>query len=328
MRFNLTKLFQALTIASGVAAVTLTGCSGTSSYRMPGMDMFGWGKKKPADTSLASTDRTNLPAPPSHASRPQPAPSYQQPPSGGVPSTQMASNQMLPGGHGGQAGNHGHPSTGQHASTSTSQGFYSPQYTPQSQHGTAGMPASGSTQPSNAHAQAGLQSAGGTWNSSPASIYAPPTTHHPSSTAASPYASPSGFDQSGFNPGAGTQGQFTGHQASQSYPSTGYPSPVSEGSSPSFGSGHTSVAPPSTAQAWQHGNASGTYRPGSTSRETPYGSSDSIRTAEVPGIQPASFSGDQRQCSSSEGMCDIPAGSTPSISRPDGANYGYPSIYR
>ena len=328
MRLNLPKLFQALVIASGVTAVALTGCSGTSSYRMPGMDMFGWGKKKPADTSLASTDRTNLPAPPSNATRPQPVPSYTQPPGTRPTPTQTASSQTLPGGFVGQPGNLGHPSTGHPASTSTSQGFYSPEYTPQTQHGgMATAPSGGAFQP-NPHAQAGFPSAGGTWNSNPPSASAPPTSGYSSSTAASPYAPPGNFDQLGSRPSTAPPEHFTGQQAAQAYPNSGYSCPISGGCSSSPYAGHTAVAPPATAQTWQQGVADGTYRPGSTSRVTPYGTSDSIRMAEAPGIQPASFSGDQRQGSPSGEMGNFPAGSTQPTTSPAGANYGYPSIYR
>jgi hypothetical protein len=328
MRLNLSKFFQALIIASGVTAVALTGCSGTSSYKMPGMDMFGWGKKKPADTSLASTDRTNLPAPPSHASRPQPAPSYSQPPGMSSTPTQTASSQTLPGGFGGQSANVAHPNMGHPASTSTSQGFYSPEYTPPTQHGGMATATSGGAYQPNSHAQAGLQRTGETWNSNSAPAYAPPNAGNASSTAASPYASPGNFGQLGARAGAATPEHFTGQQASQAYPDSGYSCPVSGGCSSSPNVGHTPGAPPATSQAWQQGSADGTYRPGSTSRVTPYGSSESIRMAEAPGIQPASFSGSERQASPSGGMGDAPAGSVPPSTNPAGTNYGYPSIYR
>lgn len=328
MRFNLSQFFQALTIASGVAAVTLTGCSGTSSYRMPGMDMFGWGKKKPADTALASTDRTSLPAPPSHATRPQPAPSYAQTPTAGTPPAQPAPSPTLPGGFGGQAGNFSHPSTAHPASTSTSQGFYSPQYTPQTQHGTMAAAPGGGAHPANSHAQAGLQGSGGAWNSNSASVYAPPTSFDSNMPAASPYSSPGNFDQFGSRPGAAAPEQFTGHQAPQGYPNSGFPCPISGGCSSGPYAGHTPGAPHASAQAWQHGGADGTYRPGSTSRVTPYGSSESIRMAEGPGIQPASFSGDQRQALPPGSMRNPPVGGSMPATVPDGTNHGYPSIYR
>jgi hypothetical protein len=325
MRLNLSKVLQVLAVASGITVTAFTGCSGTSSYKMPGTDMFSWGKKKPADSSLAASSRSNLPAPPSNATRPQPAPSYAQTPSSGVSPTQMASTPTAPSGSSGQAGRLPYTNTGQPGPTSTSQGFYSPEYTP---HSAPPSPYGGSAIQPNPYAQAGAPSSGTPWNSSPASQYAPPTSGHQGSIPQSPYTTPSGRGQYGAGPGAGTVPAGTA-QTNQIYPSGeyGYSAP-GVATYPNPSPGQTYSAPSEGSQAWQQDVANKPWRPGSTGRETPYGTSDGLRVAEAPGVQPASFSGANSQYPPAHPAGQNPTGNSVPAASPDGSNYGYPSIYR
>jgi hypothetical protein len=324
MRRNLSKVLQVLAVTSGIAVTVFTGCSSTGSYKMPGMDMFSWGKKKPADSSLAASSRSNLPAPPSSTSRPQPVPSYTPTQPSGASPAQMASNPATSPGSFGQAGRLPHANTGQTGSTSTSQGFYSPEYAPQS------APSSsygGNAVPSNPYAQTGAPSSGTPWNSNPASQYAPPNAGYPSSTPQSPYATPSGSGQYGPGPGAGTA-PAGASPMNQIHPSGGYGNLNSGGTTyPTPSAGQAYSAPSVGGQPTQEDVANKPWRPGSTGRETPYGSSDGLRVAEAPGIQPASFSGANSQYPASQPAGQQPPGNSAPAASPYGSNSGYPSIY-
>jgi hypothetical protein len=312
MRRNLSKILQVLAVTSGIAVIALTGCSSTGSYKMPGMDMFSWGKKKPADSSLAASNRSNLPAPPSSTSRPQPVPSYTPNPPAGAPPTQMASNPTAPAGSFGQAGRLPYTNTGQPGPTSTSQGFYSPEYTPQS---AAPSSYGADAGPSNPYAQVGVPSSGTPWNSSPASQYAPPPGY-PNSAPQSPYAAPSGYGQYGAEPVAGTMPSGTSPM-NQIYPGGGYGNPnAGTATYQAPNTGQMYSAPPVGAQPTQEDVANRPWRPGSTGRETPYGSSGGLRAAEGPGVQPASFSGANSQYSAPPSASQEPAGNSAPAASP------------
>jgi hypothetical protein len=282
MRLKLSKVLQVVAVASGIAVTAFTGCSGTSSYRMPGMDMFGWGKKKPADSSLASTNRSGLPTPPSSSTRPQPAPSYNQPPSSASSLGSVASSPTGPASTIGQAGGSPYPSTGQPSPTSTSQGFYRPDYpastASQHQPGGGGFPS-----PQTPH---GAPSTGTPWQSEPGSQYALPGSSHPGSSFQPSHSASTVYGQPATAPG--TPNATAG--MSPIYPNSGYevPFPQGHGSHHPI-SGQMYGGQPAGSQ-WQQ-SPQAPYLPGSTARSTPYGTSDSLRVAEGPGIQHASFSG-------------------------------------
>jgi hypothetical protein len=280
--------------------------------------MFSSNKKKPADSSLAASNRSNLPAPPSSTSRPQPVPSYTPPP--GASPTQMASNPTALPGSSGQNGRLPYTNTGPLGPTSTSQGFYSPEYSPQT-----APPSSygGNAVASNPYAQGGVPNSGTPWQSNPASQYAPPTSGHPSSAPQSPYAAPSAYQHYGPGPGSGMPA------GASSYPSGGYGN-LNTGTSsyqpPSHGQAYST--PPGGAQPRQEDVANRPWRPGSTGRETPYGSSDGLTVAEGPGVQPASFSGANSPYPGSHSAGQGPAGSSPPTASPYDSHQSYQSIYQ
>jgi hypothetical protein len=168
MRMNLAKVFQVLAVAAGIAVVAFTGCSSTGSYKMPGADMFSWGKKKPADSSLAASNKTNLPAPPSSATTPHAPPTYAQAPGMSSPQARTASTAgaVVPTNPYGQPVGGAYANTGYPAAGGSSQGFYSPEYQPPSntapsQGGYAAPPMAPSP---NAYSQTAAPSSGNAWN--------------------------------------------------------------------------------------------------------------------------------------------------------------------
>jgi hypothetical protein len=332
MRLNLAKVFQVLAVAASIAVVAFTGCSSTSSYKMPGADMFSWGKKKPADSSLAASNRTNLPAPPSSATTPHAPATYAQTPGTSSPPTRTASTAgtAAPTNPYGQPAGGAYANTGYPAAGGSSQGFYSPEYQPPgstvpSQGGYAAMPAAGSQ---NAFSQTAAPSSGTAWNSSPAPQYAPPSSGYASPTGQSPYAAAGGYGQTNAAPPSGYSAPASTALPNQPNPNSGYEYANQSGSvysNSNSGAGYS--VPPSELPAWQNGDAAAGYRPGSTARSTPYGSSDSLRVAEAPGIQPASFSGAGSQYPPASGA--YPPGTVAPQTAPQGEpNYTYPSAYR
>ncbi|MCL4206815.1 MAG: hypothetical protein KJ000_30405 [Pirellulaceae bacterium] len=331
MRMNLAKVFQSLAVATGITVVALTGCSSTSSYKMPGADMFSWGKKKPADTSLAASNKTNLPAPPSTATTPHTPPNYAQTPSAGSPQARTASTA----GATAPATSYGQPSGGTYANTGypaaggSSQGFYSPEYQPPSSAAGAngGYASQPGAMPPNAYSQAAAPNGGTTWNSTPTAQYAPPNAAGYANPAGqSTYAASGGYGPTSTAPPSGYSAPPNAALPPQSYSSngSGYGDPSG---SVYANSAAAQPAAPSQLPAWQNADAAGGYRPGSTARSTPYGSSDSLRVAEAPGIQPASFSGAGSQYPPAQGSYP-PATTDTQPAVQGGSGYNYPGIYR
>jgi hypothetical protein len=325
MRSNLSTVFQVLAVASGIAVIAFTGCSSTGSYKMPGADMFSWGKKKPADTSVAASSRSNLPAPPSSIATPQTPPSYTAPPASGYSQERLATAPATPSGPIGQPSGNPYASTGHPAPTGTSQGFYSQDYT---QSGGSHPPYGGGSAAPSPYLQAGPASGGAAWSSNATPQYAPPPTGYGSAFPQSNYSPPEGYGQTAALPSnSHAAPPSTGHP-NQTFPSGQY-GHSSQGSSiysaPDSGAAYS--VPPAEMQAWQGGEFSEPYRPGSTGRPTP--SSDALRVAEGPGIQPASFSGAGSQYAPAQPPGSYyPPGSPPATTMPDGSSYSSPSVYR
>jgi hypothetical protein len=332
MRMNLAKVFQVLAVAAGIAVVAFTGCSSTGSYKMPGADMFSWGKKKPADSSLAASNKTNLPAPPSSATTPHAPPTYAQAPGMSSPQARTASTAgaVVPTNPYGQPVGGAYANTGYPAAGGSSQGFYSPEYQPPSntapsQGGYAAPPMAPSP---NAYSQTAAPSSGNAWNSNPAPQYTPPATGYASPAGQSTYATAGGYGQTNAAPPSGYSAPASTAIPNQTYPNSGYGYANQSGSVYSNPTaGETNSAPPSELQALQNSEGVGGYRPGSTARSTPYGSSDSLRVAEAPGIQPASFSGAGSQYAPAPGSYPTETGA-PQSAPQGGSNYSYPSAYR
>ncbi len=338
MRSSFCRALQTGTVILGIFAVA--GCSNTSNWKLPGSSWLSWGRSEPAASTVASQTpkSSQLPAPPSSLSTPQAAPTYTQtsPPSSAasVPSSPTSTHNP----YGGTSS----PSAS--GSPNTAQGFYSPDYhpapPPSSPAASSPPPASGapahygtpsapSDQPS-AHAipaqptgdfsGAGLPSR--EHPSARDSIYAAPAS--PGRSSASPYAGPpTGTPPPGWGDDApsavGDRDTMHGHLPPvQSEPSPAWPdSPSPSPSSPPTGG----------------------YRPGSTARTTPFGSSDSLQVAEgsggerPPQASSESSSGSERPPSSmpsgylpdAPGQQPSPGGSPPSFPSPSSPS---PSFYR
>jgi len=331
-------------VAASIAVISLAGCSSTSSYKMPGSSWLSWGKKKPADTSLASKKRSELPAPPSSTATPNTPPTYAQTPNAGSPQTRTAWNStgMPAAGAYGQGSGASYSNASYGGGANTAQGFYSPDY--QQAGSTAGNSAAYSggyntasaanaagpsygSYPSTAgsNTQPASASTASQWNTGAAPQYRAPNASYSAPPAGSAYGSTGGYGQTSAPAPTG----------SYSTPNTGYPN-----SAPSYGyqgsqsypdtNAGSAYAQPSTGMtASQIDTTAGAYRPGSTARTTPFGSSDSLQTADAAGIQPASFSGSGGQAAPAPapgGYQTMPA--APQTATGGGSTYNYPSTYR
>lgn len=317
MRTSFGRTTRVLAVIGLMSAVSFPGCSTSSGFKMPSSDWLSWGKKKPADSSLASKSPTGLPAPPSSLASPNTVPSYAQGAGTAPGAYSTAQNRSLtggsaaaPSGYGSQLGsanNYGNSGYGAapgaaagaaagpaYGGAGTSQGFYSPDY-----RGTAGSTSPYGAQPGSlggttrpAADPYGAYSQGG---------YAAPSQANPAwnqgGTASAPYAaSPGIYGQApaapaangGYGAGRGADGYASGGAA---YGDSG----IAPGGGASAGSVYGAAGPTAgSGYAAQEmapaAVAGGAYRPGSTSRSTQFGTSDALN---VPGqaVQPASFAG-------------------------------------
>lgn len=346
----------------GLMAASFPGCSTSSGFKMPSSDWLSWGKKKPADTALASRSTTGLPAPPSSLASPNTVPSYAQG-SGGTPGTYAtAQNRSLtgsqtataPAGYGtqpGAASNYGNASYGvapgaaagiptnpAYGGAGTSQGFYSPDY-----RGAAGSTGATSSYAKQAN-PAGMANGAGAdaYGSYGQSGYAGASqaTQPWSQTGApapAPYAAaPNAYGQT---PAVATPNgnyNYGGNRSTDSYASGG----AAYGGGTSAGSVYAESRPnapavppaqdtPSTAYA------AGGYRPGSTARNTQFGTSDNLNVPGGESVQPASFAGGS-QGSGSSLYAPAPVGSNGSYPTSEtsptrtatGTGSSYPSTYQ
>ena len=326
MRKSLGRTTLVLAAIGLMSAVSFPGCSTSSGFKMPSSDWLSWGKKKPADTSLASRPTTGLPAPPSSLASPNTVPSYAQG-SGGTPGTYAtAQNRGLtagstaaaPASYGTQPGapsNYGNASYGAApgaaagASTSpsyggagTSQGFYSPDY-----RGAAGS--TGATSPYARQANpAGMASgtAADPYGSYGQGGYAGPSQASPAysqggASAPAPYgAAPNAYGQASAPAAPNGNYNYAGNRSTDGYATGGsaYGGGTSGGSiygetRPNAGAMPAAQEMPSAAVA------AGGYRPGSTARNTQFGTSDNLNVPGGESVQPASFAGGSQGSGSS-----------------------------
>ena len=303
MRSTLFQNLKTWTLAMGITAIAMAGCSSTGGYTMPGSNWLSWGRKKPANSTLASTNppRTDhLPAPPSSLATPQTAPSYAQ--SGLAAQSATAASASAPGPNSWSstppAAASQTPRPGSQftpaASPSTAQGFYSPQY------GPASHPASHQPQHQPQHQAA----PSGNFANQPGAGFpaAGASTAHGGSHPAGGYGGhAAATPQGGFNPAAGASTRAA--ESIYSQPPAAHHPPM-----------HSEQMP-------------GDYRPGSTARTTPYGSGGSLHVAEAPTARPQSD--EEGEAAGSPGTAPAsgwpqqsPAGTAPSY------DIHNPNIYR
>lgn len=297
--------FPLFSLLTAVALLISSGCSTTSGFKMPSPSSWlRWGKKKPAETTMASASN-DLPAPPSSISTPNTPPSYSSNSNPGYqatgwPSTtgqQSAVNSN--GGYGagqypsGQAPGTIYPplaNTPQTAMNST-QGFYSPDNyrgTGVSNAGYTGQPATGpSTYGAPTYGTPASAGAQQPWNpASGAGTYQmqssqPAATSNSSdaygSSGATYNPQPYNPNPQPYNPQAPNTGAQPGYPAYQGTSTSGQ-------SSSEAGSSQQPSAQPNSTRGSE-------FLPGSTSRQTRFGSSDSIRVGSPSAVQPAAFNG-------------------------------------
>ena len=314
MRTSPSQVATIVAVFFSIAAFSLTGCH--SSFKMPSAPSWmTWGKKKPT-SSLAGKPDTSLPSPSATAMPHQPrgygqtrgmgsgyGTTSRSPATAGQAGygTQPGSSQFSPASYGARTGQQ--PDYGT-TGTSPSQRFYSQDYSRGTQ-----SPAYGSGAPSYAdkRAPAGSGSTQGLYGSN---NYAPssraPATGQgwPSNGSGSQYGTSSGATVGDYGYGRTAKGGSTYDRSSygRAAPATDYrQSPTNYGgtsdgyASPanrqyvSDGSTRAAGALPTSGSA----AAPGTYRPGSTSRITPYGDSQDINVAGLRrGVQPTSYGAD------------------------------------
>ncbi len=351
MRSSFCRTLQTGTVILGLVAVA--GCSSTSNWKLPGSSWLSWGKSKPAASSVATQTPKNreLPAPPSSLSTPQAAPTYTQ---GPPPSSAPAGPSSHAPTHNPYGGTQTAPASNP---PSTAQGFYSPEYHPPSQPGSAASFPPGASGPGSFAAPTAPPA-----STSPYAMPAQPcgsltggvsdSREHPS-VRDSIYAAPASSGGSPTSPYAGSPAAAAPGGWGESAPSDftrsdtagGYLPPVSSGDSPAW----ANLTPPSTASSAPGAAPSpaaaptGGYRPGSTARTTPFGSHDSLELAEGSGGElpsradyEASPPGSSSSMPSSSGSSpsSMPAGYLPGAPglqpSPGGSPPSYPSpnIYR
>lgn len=360
MRKRLGRTTVALAVIGLMSAVSLSGCSTSSGFKMPSSDWLSWGKKKPADTAIASRSTTGLPAPPSSLASPNTVPSYAQG-SAGTPGTYAtAQNRGLtagstaaaPASYGMQPGatnTYGNNSygaapgaaTGASASSpyggaGASQGFYSPDYrgavgsasaaSPYARQANPAGPASGTADPYGAYGQ----------GSYAGSSQANPAYSQGGASGPAPYgAAPNAYGQSPAP--AAPYGNYGGNQSTDSYTTggggggaySGTPTGSVYGQTQSYaGAAPAPQAMPSATVA------AGGYRPGSTARSTQFGTSENLNVPGGEPVQPASFAGGS-QGSGSSLYAPGPVGNNGSYPAGDGAprtaaeaGGSYPSTYQ
>jgi hypothetical protein len=271
-----------------------------------------------------------LPAPPSSNTAPSTAPSYAQGSGGSMRFGENAWN----GGRAGQNNYAGQPNAGGYYSNASygngrdlsasgqgatgrsagaAQGFYSPEY----RGGTAApggqvygaSPAANTYQGGYVSDGAGAGAAPGTAPRS-GSMYGNTPSYGGGTYAQTPSSAPAGYGSSGTNPDAGygaSGGAAAAYGQTPAYPSTGQMGPVA-----------------------QNPASPGSYRPGSTSRSTQFGTSDNINVPGRESVQPAVYAGGAGASGSQTPSSSAPAtyGSDPYSPAPQTATGGYPQTYQ
>ncbi len=319
MRKSLGRTTLVLAVV-GLMSASFPGCSTSSGFKMPSSDWLSWGKKKPADTSLASRSTTGLPAPPSSLASPNTVPSYAQGPSGTPGTYATAQNRGLTGGQTaaapasygtqpGAPGNYGNasygamPGTATPAPTSqsyggagTSQGFYSPDY----------RGAASPTGPTSPYARQ-ANTAGTTadpYGSYGQGSYAAPsqpsqTWSQGAASAPAPYgAVPSAYGQAA-TPAPNSSYNYAGSRGTDSYANGGTAYGSGNAGSSVYGEARPSAGTAPPQEMPPAAIASGAYRPGSTARSTQFGTSDNLNVPGGEPVQPASFAGGNQGSGSS-----------------------------
>ena len=360
MRKSLGRTARFLAVIGLMSAVSFPGCSTSSGFKMPSSNWLSWGKKKPADASLASKSPTGLPAPPSSLASPNTVPSY-APGSAASPGTYAtAQNRSLtagstaaaPASYGTQPGapsNYGNSSYGampgaaagasagpSYGGAGTSQGFYSPDY-----RGATGSTGGATSSYGRPASPAGMASgtAADPYGSYGQGSYAGPSQANPAfnqgGSAPAPYgAAPNAYGQtaaptgsSGYNytDNRGTAGYAAGGNAYAGGTSGG--SIYSETRPQAGAAPAAQEMPPATV-------ATGGYRPGSTSRNTQFGTSDNLSVPGGESVQPASFAGGSQGGGSSlyapgpVGSGTYPTSETTPTRTATGADSSYQNTYQ
>jgi len=357
MRKSLRRTTLVLAVIFSISAVSLPGCSTSNAFKMPSSDWLSWGKKKPANTALTSKPTANLPAPPSSLASPNTVPSYAQgagatsggyatspyrsPTASGTPATpasygtQPGSANTYPNAAYGAAPGAAQsaPPANAYGGSGASQGFYSNDYrgaaapagAPNAyagQAGPAGPPATHGADAYGAYGQsgyAGTSQTGQGWSQG---------------GAPAPYdATANAYGQPAAPPALGSYDPTGNHRGNDGYAAGG----GAYGGS-TYGDINASAAPmPSAQQPYPAAVASGGYRPGSTARNTQFGTSERLN---VPGesVQPASFAGSSQGGSGSSLSAPSPVGGNsnyqygedPPTRTATGSdsNYPYPNTYQ
>ena len=323
MRKSLGRTTLALAAIGLMSAVSFSGCSTSSGFKMPSSDWLSWGKKKPADTSLAS--RTGLPAPPSSLASPNTVPSYAQGPGGTSGTYATAQNRGLtagstaaaPASYGMQPGapsNYGNTSYGavpgsatgaspspSYGGAGTSQGFYSPDYrgaagstgaaSPYAGQANPARPASGMTaDPYGAYSQGGYAG-----SSQPSPAY-----NQGGALAPAPYgAATNGYGQASAPAAPNGNYNYGGNRGTDSYATGGSAYGGASAGSIYGQTPSNAGAVPAAQEMPPAGAAAGGYRPGSTARSTQFGTSDNLNVPGGESVQPASFAGGSQGSGSS-----------------------------
>ncbi len=298
-----------LATALSVSAGALSGCSTGNAFKMPSSDWLSWGKKKPSNTAVAARSPSNLPAPPSSAAAPHPVPSYL--PGAGSTAGSYASNSRGPGAggtaatpasYGGLSPNPAAPynagpgttpgsASAPYGGANASQGFYSPEY-----RGTGGATAA-----ANAYSgQPGLSSPPPAYGGDAYGTYsangAMPGAMAPGAPAAPSWGQTN--PQPTYQPAPNAYGQAMATAQPGGY--AAYGSNYADGgyaaSGPSTGASYgENFNGPAQATPIQQADpsvmAAGAYRPGSTARNTQFGTNGSLSVPPGDSVQAASFAG-------------------------------------
>lgn len=372
MRNSLWRTTLVMVVVFSMCAVTLPGCSTSSGFKMPSSDWLSWGKKKPETNSLASKS-TGLPAPPSSSAAPNTVPSYaggaagtsgyagapyRSPTTGGT-AAGTASYGTQPGGanyysNASYGATSGAGSANQaYGQTGASQGFYSPDYRGASapaggtgayarQSAPGGYPTGAGGDAYGSYGQGGYAASGGGTGQQLGQA-APPSPAPYAGAGASNYGANAAYGTSSNSYGQ-SQAPATapGYNAPGSYPSSsGYAGAAGSYGGQTYGGSMYGDAGAAGSQAagqqpLSPAVASGGYRPGSTARNTQFGTSDNLNVPAGESVQPAVFAGGGQGGNSSPLSAPSPAvgntypqdGETSGTRTATGGGYPYPSTYQ
>lgn len=303
MRTSLSPITTLVAAFFTIAALSCTGCQ--SPFKMPSTPSWLslWNKKKPSTSLAQRPPDTKLPSPSATATPSQPQSYAQNRNAGSSYGARPGSSYYSGTGYGNPSTNPSYAAGG----ASSDRGFYSPDY------------AKGGAQ----------QSVSGGYSAPPASYASDPArsgsgsrygSYGPNGFAPSAGAAAAGQPRASgqtTQPGASPRstagdygyGRTATRSSASNYGTNGAPATAGNyrADTPSYGGAPSNYSTPKSAPAYSGGFASGTgsapptsappvasgdYRPGSTSRSTPYGDSQSINVAGLRGIQPASYGAD------------------------------------